>query len=125
MTTSATEKQSLAIKHRMAEIRTELPYDVDEARQRVRQLTDWKYHLSRHPLPLLGAAAVVGFFLVPSKQSQARVIIHRDVSRTDPEPATRGMMGGIAAAVVTMAVRHATTMAANRISSLIAKRGSL
>lgn len=122
-TTLATEKQANAIKQRMAEIRTDLPYEVDEARHRVKQLTDWKYHLSRHPLPVLGAAAVVGFLAVPSKSTPSRIVVRRDAGELTAPPAKRGLLGGIAGAVATMMLRQASAIAANQVSSLLSKRG--
>ncbi len=62
--TTATRQQSVAIRNRMREIRSELPYDVDDARARVKQLSDWKYHVSRRPIAIAAAAAVVGYLLV-------------------------------------------------------------
>ncbi|MDV6033858.1 MAG: hypothetical protein F9B45_27960 [Phycisphaera sp. RhM] len=129
-TTLATKKQANAIKQRMAEIRTELPYDVDDARMRVRELTDWKYHMARHPLPLLAVAAGVGYLLVPSKSkpSPEPIIIRQD-SRGNttkecgaaPAPAKRGFIGGIMGAVTSLALKQLTTVASNQISQLLTK----
>ncbi|QDV40351.1 hypothetical protein Enr13x_01570 [Stieleria neptunia] len=132
-TTLATEKQADAIKQRMAEIRTELPYDVDDARMRVRELTDWKYHMARHPLPLLAVAAGAGYLLVPSKPKQPPepIIIHQDSRgdatqsrQTTPLPAKRGLVGGIVGAVTSLAVKQLTTVATNQISRLLSKPGT-
>ncbi|PHQ32914.1 hypothetical protein [Rhodopirellula bahusiensis] len=125
-TTLATKKQSAAIKQRMAEIRTELPYEVDDARVRVRQLTDWKYHMSRHPLPILAGAAAIGFLIVPSKRTPERIVI-RETSRNDsvaPEPAKKGLMAGIAGTVMTLAIRQASTVAAHQINRILTNRSS-
>ncbi len=116
-TTLATTKQSEAIRTRMRAIRTELPYDVDDARQRVKQLSDWRYHMARRPLPILAAAMVVGYWLVPAKQKQRdTVVVHHDGAMQPSEPAKRGMLGGIAGAVATMLIKQATTAAANHFT---------
>ncbi|WP_047813670.1 hypothetical protein [Rhodopirellula islandica] len=125
-TTLATKKQSAAIKQRMAEIRTELPYEVDDARVRVRQLTDWKYHMSRHPLPILAGVAALGFLIVPNRRRPDRIII-RESSRpeqTSPEPAKKGLMAGIAGTVMTLAIRQASTVAAHQINRILTNRTS-
>ncbi|MFG0267046.1 MAG: hypothetical protein ACF8AM_18130 [Rhodopirellula sp. JB055] len=125
-TTYATEKQSAAIKQRMAEIRTELPYEVDDARVRVRQLTDWKYHMSRHPLPILAGVAAIGFLIVPSKRAPERIVI-REAPRNSgvaPEPAKKGLMAGIAGTVMTLAIRQASTVAAHQINRILTNRSS-
>ncbi len=113
-TTLATRKQSEAIRVRMREIRSELPYDVDDARQRVKQLSDWKYHMARHPWPILAAATVLGYMLVPGKRGSHPVVVER---RSAPDaPAPRGVLGGIAGAVATLLLRQAATMATTQIS---------
>ncbi|EMI17435.1 hypothetical protein RMSM_05664 [Rhodopirellula maiorica SM1] len=122
-TTLATEKQSEAIRTRMREIRTDLPYDVDDARQRVKQLSDWRYHMSRRPLPILAAAVVVGYWLVPAKHKQRdTVVVHHEAAAQPSEPAKKGMLGGIAAAVAAMALRQATSMAANHFTKALSSK---
>ncbi|EGF24544.1 hypothetical protein [Rhodopirellula baltica] len=125
-TTLATKKQSAAIKQRMAEIRTELPYEVDDARVRVRQLTDWKYHMSRHPLPILAGVAALGFLIVPNKRTPERIIIRETPSGTEstPAPAKKGLMAGIAGTVMTLALRQASTVAAQQINRILTNRTS-
>lgn len=122
-TTLATEKQADAIKQRMAEIRTELPYNADDARIRVKQLTDWKYHVSKHPLPILAATAFVGYLLVPSKQKAERIVVERHSQELAPTaPAKKGIVGGIVGLVATLAMKQASTYAANEISNLLSRR---
>lgn len=125
-TTLATEKQAQAIKQRMAEIRTELPYNADVARARVQQLTDWKYHLSRHPVPILAAAVVAGYLIVPHKRSTEPVVVHRNASEgAEPTtPTKRGMLGGIAGAVATMVLRQAANAAVNQLTGSLNQRRS-
>ncbi|MCC9642031.1 hypothetical protein LOC71_07070 [Rhodopirellula sp. JC740] len=126
-TTLATEKQAAAIKQRMAEIRTELPYEVDDARVRVKQLTDWKYHMKRHPLPLLAGAAILGYLVVPHKRTPERIIIRETPSQSGqstPEPAKKGLVAGIAGTVMTLALRQAGSVAANQLSRLLTQRNS-
>ncbi|MCM2371656.1 hypothetical protein [Aporhodopirellula aestuarii] len=115
--TTATRRQSEAIRASMREIRSELPYDVDDARERVKQLSDWKYHMSRRPLAVMGAAAVIGYLLVPAKRSPTPTVIHQAGYEPPAAPAKRGILGGIAGAVATMLLKQATTIAANQISS--------
>ncbi len=119
--TLATKKQSAAIRKKMQEIRNELPYDVDDARQRVRQLSDWKYHLRRRPLPILLAGAVAGYVLVPSKRTKPQVIVHRDGDASGQVPAKRSLLGGIAGAAATLLTKQAAALAANQVSAWLAK----
>ncbi len=122
--TLATEKQASAIKQRMAEIRTELPYSADEARQRVRQLADWKYHLAKHPLPVLAAASVVGYLLVPSRRTPERVVIERPVAQPQHrEPAKKGLVGGVLGAIATIALKQAASVASTQVTGLLTSGG--
>jgi hypothetical protein len=134
-TTLATEKQSRAIKQRMAEIRTELPYSADAARDRVKQLADWKYHLSRHPVPIFTATLIAGYLLVPSGRSAHGPTAttnppdssgHPPVScdhRTEsPAPAKKGMLSGMMGAVATLALKHGASIAATHVSNALSRR---
>ena len=121
--TLATENQADAIKRRMAEVRTELPYSADAARLRVGQLVDWKYHLTRHPLPFFAAAVAAGYLLVPSKRPSAKFIVERVSESNVPSSASsKSVAGGIAGAVATIVLRQATSMAASQIGSLLNRR---
>lgn len=122
--TTAIRRQSEAIRESMREIRSELPYDVDEARERVKQLSDWRYHLSRRPLAVMGAAAVVGYMMIPAKRTAGTVMVHRDSAPVAVGPTKRGMFGGIAGAVATMALRHAAVMATNQVASKLSQSNS-
>ncbi|WP_436715317.1 hypothetical protein U8335_22490 [Roseiconus lacunae] len=123
-TTLATEKQAEAIKQRMREIRTNLPYEVDQARDQVKELSDWKYHFRRHPAAMLGAAVAIGFLLVPSPSTPKQVVVERAPRRRDSEaePAKKGLVGGLVGAVATIALRQVASMAANQITSMIQPR---
>jgi len=121
--TLATAKQAEAIKQRMREIRSELPYDVDRARERVRQISDWKYHFRRHPLPVISLAAAVGYLLVPGKQSTTSTAqVHLGAPEADA-PSKKSLLGGIAGAVATVALKQATTLAAHRVGEFLGHRG--
>jgi hypothetical protein len=101
----------------MQEIRSELPYDVDEARERVKQLSDWKYHMSRNSIPILITAAIAGYLLVPRKRAPKTLVVHREHASAAPAPAKRGLIGGIAGAAMTMLLRQAASIAANQLSN--------
>jgi len=142
--TLATRKQSEAIRHKMQLIRNQLPEDVDSARARARQLTDWKYHMSRHPWPVLAGVACLGYWLVPAssgskhQQSFENVdatpsarrpgampgISRRAKSENEPVP-KRSFFGGLAAAAATMALRSAGTMATRYLTDRLTAASGL
>ena len=119
--TLATRKQSEAIRAEMRRIRSELPYDVDAARIQVKQMTDWKYHLRQHPLPILGVVAIIGYLVVPSKPTSHTVFVTNDSSQPTTETATLksatfkggskgGIVAGLLATAGSIALRSATSM---------------
>ncbi len=116
--TLATRKQSEAIRARMQQIRCDLPYDVDRARQQVRQLTDWKYQFRKHPIAIMTTVAIAGYLLVPQSRKQQEVIIRNSdgKSTTETKAAKRGLLGGLVAAAATMALKSGTSMLTQRLS---------
>lgn len=50
-----------SIERDISQARDTLGRQLSEAEQRARQAMDWRTHYQRHPLPLLAAAAAVGF----------------------------------------------------------------
>ncbi len=124
-TTSATEKQADAIKHRMQEIRTSLPYEVDEARLRIKQLADWKHHYRRRPATVLAVAFAIGYMVVPHRKQTQQIVVYRNRGKADDRnghAAEKGLLGGILGAVTTLAVRQGTSFAASKLGDLISSR---
>ncbi|MEZ6090196.1 MAG: hypothetical protein R3C05_19655 [Pirellulaceae bacterium] len=80
------------------------------------QLTNWKFYVRRNPWPLLGAAAIVGYLLVPAKREKPVVIHSHSRDEGVPEPAKKGMLGGMAGALVTLALRSGTSFALRQLS---------
>jgi len=69
----ATAKSSLAaeineIQRRMAQVRHDLHEDVREAVKGAQSLTDWRSQVGSHPWLALGAAAVLGYAIVPRRR---------------------------------------------------------
>jgi hypothetical protein len=56
------------IQRRMAQIRRELHEDVKEAVKGAQSLTDWRSQVGSHPWLALGAAAVLGYMIVPKRR---------------------------------------------------------
>lgn len=57
-----------AIRARMRELRGELSSEVQIAKAKASQAVDWRHIVGKHPVAALGAAAVVGYLLVPNKR---------------------------------------------------------
>ena len=55
------------IRDRMAMIRQRIDEQSDEVVAQVNELSDWRSYVRRHPWVSVGAAAALGFVLVPSR----------------------------------------------------------
>lgn len=127
MSTTATKKQSEAIRQRMQQIRNELPYDVDDARAQVQNLTDWKHYVRKHPAIVLPVVAAAAFLLVPKSQREPKldysVSNRRGADRTirleTASPEKRSLMTGVVSALMTVALRSATSIATQRLSQVM------
>lgn len=118
MTTLATREQSKAIRKRMQMIRNDLPYAMDDVRDDIRQLADWKYYVRRFPLATVGAAALAAYALVPSKSTSHS---HRKSSDNsgETEVAESSFFGGLIGAAATMALRTGAQIALRQATSVI------
>lgn len=125
--TLATRKQSEAIRARMSQIRSDLPYDVDDARQQVRRWTDWRYQFGKHPAAIMTAAAVVGYLVVPQVRREREIIVRTEHGerRQELAPAKKGLVGGVVAAAATMALKSGTSMLAQHLSQTFLNPASI
>jgi hypothetical protein len=65
------------VQQQMRQVRCELGDDVQEFVDSARVLTDWHYYVRSYPWLCLGAAAAVGYFVIPTRVHYVR-----------PDPAT-------------------------------------
>jgi len=61
------------LRQRMAQIRSATHGDVETILTGLRQNLDWRYHLERHPWAFAGAAAFLGYLLVPKSKVKAKI----------------------------------------------------
>src|SRR5437764_1090007 len=55
------------IRRQMAEIRSQLVHEVQSLASSAKAKSDWRYYYRQHPLLFVGAAAVIGFLIVPGR----------------------------------------------------------
>ena len=55
------------IRRQMAEIRSQLGREVESLASSAKEKTDWRYYYRQHPWLFVGAAAAVGFLIVPAR----------------------------------------------------------
>jgi hypothetical protein len=61
------------IQQRMREVRRELRCDVHQLAASTEEMTDWRFYVRAHPWACMGTALMVGYFIVPSRYSYARL----------------------------------------------------
>ncbi len=61
------------VRQRMAEIRATSQGDVETMLLGLRKNLDWRYHLNRHPWAFAGAAAILGYWLIPKGRIKAKL----------------------------------------------------
>lgn len=106
---TATEMQSDEIRARMRSIRNDLPYDMDDAREQIQQLSDWKFYIRKMPIASVASVAAVAFLAVPSAKPAARTT--RIGSEGEATAAKSGLLGSLVGAVASMAFRTGTDLA--------------
>jgi hypothetical protein len=55
------------IQRQMRDVRSELRDDVQEIVENARVMTDWQFYVRQYPWICLGAAAALGYFVVPQR----------------------------------------------------------
>lgn len=71
---------------RMHALRSHLGTEVQAAKQRVHQLADWRHHVKSAPWQSIGAAAVVGYLMVPKRIVKKQLDAEQLEKLTDRHP---------------------------------------
>ena len=123
MATTATRKQAAAIREQMQLVRNRLPYSMDEARTRVHQWTDWKYHASKRPWLVFAAVALVAYAIVPRKSPKrvaAPAVDGEEASKTVAKASIASML---MSTIVTFALKTGSGLLAQRLTQVLESRG--
>lgn len=107
MSTSSTQAET--IQQQMRQVRRELREGVEDIVENARVMTDWTHYVRTYPWVAVGAAAAVGYLLVPSRQPviQPDVSSLLELAKQDKlvvnveqnEPSKPGMLGMVAGMV--------------------------
>jgi hypothetical protein len=106
------------IRRRLAEVRAALAHDVQAAASDARTLADWREHFRAHPWLFCGAAAALGFFIIPRKNGETSRPQASDgthvQSQDQPKPKTLAAtaLGMAASFAARQAGQYATQFAA-------------
>ncbi|MGN6133677.1 MAG: hypothetical protein ACTHOU_04210 [Aureliella sp.] len=99
----------------MAAVRSRGLVNAREFGEEVERLADWREHVRAHPIPLVLAAAAVGYFAIPSKRKVVKEAASPLVSvGEDKSKPTTGMAG--------LLLGFATSLAGNAIRSYVSQQ---
>ena len=126
-TAKSTPAEITEIQRRMAQIRREMHEDVREAVKGAQSLTDWRSQVRNHPWAALGAAAVLGYLIVPKRHpAPAPAIVAVAPAAAAPavaEPPRKkrwGLIGSAIGLLAPIAVRAAQNYAIQYLEQWIA-----
>jgi ElaB/YqjD/DUF883 family membrane-anchored ribosome-binding protein len=103
------------IRERMAVIRLQIDERSDEVVAQVNALSDWRSYVRRYPWVSVGAAAVVGYVLVPSKAKPSAEGSTRDTKK-HPAAFTTDELRSV---LIGAARRAATAYASKTLGSVV------
>lgn len=120
MTIHTNEDRAEQIQMRMQNIRCELDRDFDQVRQSASQLTDWRYYIKNYPWACLGAAAAIGYLVVPRKvhvqnpdvktleklARDQKLVIESNPSQQEKKGVVRSAAGFVAGLALRAATAH-------------------
>ena len=102
------------VRARMQGIRREIDQDLEDVSVSARSMVDWKHYVKAYPWVCLGAAAALGFLIVPKRTTanNTDVATPTEPAKTDqpavnsPPTAAHGLAEALVVAVVSIAVRE-------------------
>ncbi len=127
VTVPAIQQRTTEIRQQMQAIRSDLPRGMDEAREDVSNLTDWKFYVRSYPHLVLPAVAAVAFSLVPSAKKGAATQVAfldsdegvRRVRFVEDQVPKKSIVAGIASSLLTLALRSGSSMAVRHLSGML------
>ncbi len=117
------------IRRSMAYVRHELDDEVDEIRESAHTLADWHYYIKNYPWACIGAAAAIGYMVVPRKlvierpdpetlEKLARKN-HLVVDRKPEKQAKTGLLGTAFSFVGGLVLKTAMTQLGHQLASIV------
>jgi len=103
------------IRERMAIIRLQLDEHSEDVVAQVNALSDWRSYVRRHPWVSVGAAAVVGYVLVPSRAKESAESSTQD-SKKHPAAFTTDELRSV---LIGAARKAATAYAGKTLGSVV------
>jgi hypothetical protein len=118
-----------ALQSQMRQVRREMGTDVEEIVDSARTLTDWQHYVRTYPWLCLGAAAALGYLVVPTRihyvQPDPATLAelarqHKVVVRpTESSKPKQGLVAGIAAAAVSALLQGGMGLARQSLNTYL------
>ena len=104
------------VRARMQGIRCDIDQGLEDVSASARSMVDWKHYVKAYPWVCLGAAAALGFLIVPKRSATVNAVLGTptEPAKTGPLFVTsapsvaRGLLDAIVATAVSIAVNEAT-----------------
>jgi hypothetical protein len=111
------------IQQRMKMIRGEMGHDMRTLVTNARTLSDWRYYWNKYPWALCGAAAVIGYVLVPPRHAIATTtVVHAPAEGGKQQKRTlKAMILG----AITSAAMNGLSAYASKVTNEFIKTGKL
>lgn len=112
------------LRQRMAQIRLASQSDVETMLIGFRRNLDWRYHLNRHPWAFAGAAALLGYLIIPKGRTKAKLdseTIKQIAAQLNLPPETKDKKGLLQQWIIPLALRWGSTGAMQIGQLLLAK----
>jgi len=132
--TSDPPSQAQQLRQEMRTIRRELGDNVEELVENAERLMDWKYYVQRYPWASIGAAALLGYFIVPQRMVTLptdehtlsrladRLPIHPQPS--EPKKPRTTLLGSLISMGTGLALRAATAWLTAQVGKVMAKEAA-
>jgi len=129
LSTSDPAQHAEQLRREMRSIRRELGQDVEDLVENAEQLLDWRYYVRRYPWASVGLAALVGYFVVPSRSLVFPTDSHSLSQLADrivpvaskPEAKRAGVMAGLISLGTGWLMKAAMGYATQRLGQMLSQ----
>jgi len=116
----------------MRQIRRELGSEVEELVEHAERLMDWRYYVNRYPWAVMGAATLLGYFVVPHRtvmlptdeHTLSRLAERIPVTMPKPEPKRSSWVGSLMNMAAGMAWKAALAYATQQVGKVLGDQAS-
>lgn len=120
------------LRQEMRTIRRELGNDVEVLVGHAERLMDWRYYLQRFPWACVGAATLIGYFIVPQRivtlptdeHTLSRLAERLPIRTKPPEPKKQTLLSWLISMGAGMALKAATGYLSQQFNKVVAQQSA-